>query len=359
MLSAARDWATAALEIHVERAVPHRLLAEALVKLKEFDRAIERIRRRPRDRSGQSPAAIRRWPTLVQCTQRRRRKSVCRNSFAATRTIRRRPCWKAWRKNIRITGDEFLAGQHTMSISQHVRRFTPDEYYRLEAEADYRSEFYDGEIFAMAGGSARHSRICANILRHLGNKLEGTPCVPFGSDLKFRVKATGLRTYPDVSVYCGKRELDPDDPARQTYMNPTVLAEVLSPSTEQYDRGTKSVHYRRIESLKIILLVSQDEARVERTSGSPTEAGACGNTKAWNGASLGCNRRRVAAGRDISRRRFHERSMIVRRVGLLAVTDCTNLPARGADEQRGRECKKVVMALGPSEVNSCDIKTRG
>ena len=150
-----------------------------------------------------------------------------------------------------------------MSHPQQVRRYTPDEYYRLEAHADHRSEFYDGEIFAMAGGSARHSQICANILRHLGNKLDGTSCVPFGSDLKLRVKATGLRTYPDVSVYCGKRELDPDDPARQTYTNPSLLVEVLSPSTEQYDRGTKAVHYRRIETLKIILLVSQDDARVD------------------------------------------------------------------------------------------------
>jgi Uma2 family endonuclease len=150
-----------------------------------------------------------------------------------------------------------------MSYAQQVRRYTPDEYYRLEAQAEHRSEFYDGEIFAMAGGSARHNRICLNILRQLGNKLEGTPCGPFGLDLKLRVKETGLRTYPDVSVYCGKRELDTEDPARQTYMNPTVLAEVLSPSTEQYDRGTKAVHYRRIETLKIILLVSQDEARVD------------------------------------------------------------------------------------------------
>jgi Uma2 family endonuclease len=150
-----------------------------------------------------------------------------------------------------------------MSQPKQLQRYTPDEYYRLEAQADHRSEFYDGEIFAMAGGSARHSRICGNIYHNLRIRLEGTPCVPFGSDLKLRVKATGLRTYPDVSVYCGKLELDPDDPARQTYMNPTLLAEVLSPSTEQYDRGTKSVHYRRIESLKIILLVSQDEARVD------------------------------------------------------------------------------------------------
>jgi Uma2 family endonuclease len=150
-----------------------------------------------------------------------------------------------------------------MSQAQQIRRYAPDEYYRLEVQADHRSEFFNGEIFAMAGGSLRHGRICANIVGDLWSKLGGTPCVPFGSDLKLRVKATGLRTYPDVSAYCGKPELDPDDPARQTYMNPTMLAEVLSPSTEQYDRGTKSVHYRRIESLKVILLVSQDEPRVD------------------------------------------------------------------------------------------------
>ncbi len=150
-----------------------------------------------------------------------------------------------------------------MSYARQTRRYTPDEYYRLEVQADHRSEFCDGEIFAVAGGSARHAQICANILAHLVNKLQGTPCVPFGSDLKLKVKATGLRTYPDVSIYRGQRELDPDDPTRQTYVNPSVLAEVLSPTTEQYDRGTKSVHYRRIETLKVTFLVSQDEARVE------------------------------------------------------------------------------------------------
>jgi Uma2 family endonuclease len=150
-----------------------------------------------------------------------------------------------------------------MSQAQQIRRYTPDEYYRLEAAADHRSEYFNGEIFAMAGASFRHNRICGNILRHLGNKLESKPCVPYGIDLKLRVQATGLRTYPDVSVYCGKPELDLDDPTRQTYINPTVLAEVLSPSTEDYDRGKKPAHYRRIESLRTILLVSQEEARVE------------------------------------------------------------------------------------------------
>jgi Uma2 family endonuclease len=150
-----------------------------------------------------------------------------------------------------------------MTTPEPIHRYTPEEYYRLEAQADHRSEFYNGEIFAMAGGSARHSMIGGNVLRHFGNKLEGTRCVPFGSDLKLKVKATGLRTYPDGSVYRGDRELDPEDPAGQTYTSPTALVEVLSPSTESYDRGVKAYHYRHIESLRVILLVSQEAPRVE------------------------------------------------------------------------------------------------
>ena len=150
-----------------------------------------------------------------------------------------------------------------MGTPEPLHRYTLAEYYELEAAADARSEFYDGEIFLMAGGSARHSMIGGNILRYLGNQLEGTPCHPFGPDLKMKVKATGLSTYPDVSVYCGKRELDPLDRAAQTYLNPTLIVEVLSPTTETYDRGKKALNYRRVESLQMILLVSQDTPGVE------------------------------------------------------------------------------------------------
>ena len=150
-----------------------------------------------------------------------------------------------------------------MGIAEPIRRYTSAEYYALEAEADERSEYFDGEIFVVSGGSARHSMIGGNIIRHLGNQLLGTPCNPFGPDLKLKVKATGLRTYPDVSVYCGKREVDPEDPAAQTYMNPTMVVEVLSPTTETYDRGKKALYYRRVESLQILLLVSQEMPRVE------------------------------------------------------------------------------------------------
>src|SRR5207244_6232123 len=115
----------------------------------------------------------------------------------------------------------------------------------------------DGQLIAMAGGSVRHSLICSNLLCEVGNRLKGTPCIPFESNVRLKVKATGLRTYPDASVYCGQREHDPEDQTGQTLLNPTVLFEVLSPSTEGYDRGVKPYHYRRVESLQALVMVVQ------------------------------------------------------------------------------------------------------
>ena len=150
-----------------------------------------------------------------------------------------------------------------MSVAKPLKRYSPAEYYELEEHADYRSEYFDGEIFAMAGGTQPHSLICANLIREIGNQLKGKPCAIYDSNMRLKVKATGLRTYPDASVYCGVRELDPEDSTGQTLTNPTVLFEVLSPSTEAYDRGVKAPHYRRIESLQALVLVSQDAPRVE------------------------------------------------------------------------------------------------
>jgi Uma2 family endonuclease len=140
---------------------------------------------------------------------------------------------------------------------------TPREYYELERDALDKSYFYGGEIFAMAGGSSRHSLICTNIAGELRARLKRTPCSPYESNLRLKVKATGLRTYPDVSVYCGSLELDPEDPEGQTYTNPTVLFEVLSKTTEAYDRGFKASNYRQIESLHAHVLVSQNAPQVE------------------------------------------------------------------------------------------------
>lgn len=150
-----------------------------------------------------------------------------------------------------------------MGIVRPSRRFTPAEYYRLEEEATYKSDFYNGEIFAMAGGSEAHSLICVNLAGELRNALKGKPCAVYDPNMRLLVKATGLRTYPDASVYCAPRDIDPEDPSGQTLTNPTVLFEVLSPSTESYDRGLKASHYRRINSLKALVLVSQDLPRVE------------------------------------------------------------------------------------------------
>src|SRR5436190_2986106 len=126
-----------------------------------------------------------------------------------------------------------------MGLPQPIRRFTPAEYYRMERDAPYKSDYYTGEIFAMAGGTARHSLICSNHVRELGNRLIDTPCVVYESNLRLKVKATGLRTYPATSVYCDPMERDEEDPYAETYTNPSVLFEVLSKSTEGYDRGLK------------------------------------------------------------------------------------------------------------------------
>jgi Uma2 family endonuclease len=150
-----------------------------------------------------------------------------------------------------------------MGLPKPAKRYTPEEYYRLEREASYKSDYYAGEIFAMAGGTITHSTICSNLVRELGNQLKGKPCAAFESNLRLKVKATGLRTYPDASVYCQPYERDHEDPAGETLTNPVVLIEVLSPSTERYDRDTKARNYRQVESLQAYVLISQDDPRAE------------------------------------------------------------------------------------------------
>src|SRR5215203_608755 len=115
-----------------------------------------------------------------------------------------------------------------MGSAQAQQRYTPQEYYALEREAPYKSEFYNGEIFAMSGGTWQHSRITANVVTALNRRLTQSPCSTFDANLRLKVKATGLRTYPDCSVYCDELELDPEDPEDTTATNPTVLVEVLS-----------------------------------------------------------------------------------------------------------------------------------
>ena len=149
-----------------------------------------------------------------------------------------------------------------MPVAEPVKRLSVSEYLELERSADFKSEFYDGEMFAMAGGSPQHSQIAANFIQAIGPRLAARPCVAYTSDLRLKVEATGLLTYPDVSVVCGPLELAPgtDD----TVVNPTIIVEVLSDSTEAYDRGKKFENYRQMPSLQEYLLVSQKEPRVEQ-----------------------------------------------------------------------------------------------
>ena len=149
-----------------------------------------------------------------------------------------------------------------MSLVQPAPRLSEVEYLAIERRAEFKSEFFDGEMFAMAGGTLEHSLIATNLARELGNRLRGTPCIPFNSDLRIKIEATGLLTYPDISVICGAPRFAED--TADTAVNPSVLVEVLSESTEAYDRGKKFEHYSQIPTLREYLLVSQTEPRIEQ-----------------------------------------------------------------------------------------------
>jgi Uma2 family endonuclease len=150
-------------------------------------------------------------------------------------------------------------------------RLTFEEYCQIEAASAVRHEFWDGQAWAMAGGSREHAALAANVVALLATALRGAPCQVHTSDLRIRVLATGLATYPDVSVICGRAELDPEDRLGHTVTNPRLLVEVLSPSTEQYDRTEKLAQYQRIESLRAVVLIGHSEHIIEvwqRSEGS-------------------------------------------------------------------------------------------
>lgn len=142
-------------------------------------------------------------------------------------------------------------------------RYSYDEYLAYERDSGMKHEFDDGEIVAMAGGSRRHNALASRVTAALENGRK-PGCVAFQSDQRIRVLATGKATYPDASMVCGAIAGDPADPHGATIVNPTLIVEVLSPSTEQDDRGGKWQHYQLIESLEEYVLVSQSHARVER-----------------------------------------------------------------------------------------------
>jgi Uma2 family endonuclease len=148
-----------------------------------------------------------------------------------------------------------------MSSASTTSYLTPEQYEEIEERSEIRHEYYRGEMFAMAGTTENHTLIAGNIARELGNRFEGRPCKVYQSDMRVKVRETGLYTYPDVVAVCGPARFD--HAKKTTLVNPTVVIEVLSPSTELYDRTRKLDHYKAIESLVEIALVAQDHARID------------------------------------------------------------------------------------------------
>jgi Uma2 family endonuclease len=148
-----------------------------------------------------------------------------------------------------------------MTAAATQTRTTYGEYLAIDEASDAKHELIDGVIYAMSGGSPEHARLAMAIGGQLSAQLAGRRCAVYSSDLRVRVLATGLATYPDVTVIYGKLETDPAD--AHGAVNPAVIIEVMSPSTERHDREAKYAHYRRIPSLRAYVLVSQEQPLVE------------------------------------------------------------------------------------------------
>jgi Uma2 family endonuclease len=147
-----------------------------------------------------------------------------------------------------------------MSMPARHHRYSFKEYLLVEEMSTVKHEYLDGEIYAMAGGSILHAGLSATVGVMLSNQVRGR-CRIYSSDLRVRVGATGLTSYPDSTMVCGSIEADPEN--KDTVANPTALVEVLSPSTIDYDLGEKFDHYRQIPSLKAVIYIWQDRRRVE------------------------------------------------------------------------------------------------
>lgn len=179
----------------------------------------------------------------------------------------------------------------------------------MERQSDIRHEYLNGEVFAMTSGSLGHNGIVSNLAGIFYNELRGRPCEAFVADLRLRVTATGLYTYPDLVVVCGEPQLA--DAHLDTLLNPTLIVEVLSPSTEATDRGRKFAHYRTIESLAEVVLVSQ-----ERVQGGALLAPTGGwlaplrGQPAGGPSPAGLDRLRAFPGRRLRRGRWRDRLIL-------------------------------------------------
>ncbi len=153
------------------------------------------------------------------------------------------------------------------SVRQSV--YTPQQYVQLERASQIRHQFYGGEIFAMTGASRAHNLIAGKIFRRLSEQFDGRPCEAYQSDMRVKVAASGLYTYPDVVATCEHPQFE--DEVLDTLLNPQLIVEVLSDSTENYDRGKKFEHYRRLESLRHYILVAQNRCHLEMFTRMPDD----------------------------------------------------------------------------------------
>lgn len=147
------------------------------------------------------------------------------------------------------------------AIAYGNRKFTIEEYLNMERAGEYKHEYFQGEIFAMSGAGHRHNIIFKNLYGELVNKLKGHPCQPYGSDMRIHIPENTLFTYPDISIIC--RDLLEDGTDDDNVIEPALLVEILSPSTRNYDRGTKFKLYRDIPSLQEYILVDSEAVGVE------------------------------------------------------------------------------------------------
>lgn len=150
--------------------------------------------------------------------------------------------------------------------SAALKRMSWEEYVEHERHADQKSEFFDGELFAMAGGSANHALVATNFCGEARSELKPKDCRVYGSDMRV-LCPNGLGTYPDASIVCGEPQFQGD--GQDTLLNPIVIVEVLSPTSEAYDRGKKFEHYQSLPSLQEYVLISQDHVRIDHFARQP------------------------------------------------------------------------------------------
>ncbi len=150
---------------------------------------------------------------------------------------------------------------HELAIAYNKQKYTIEEYLEMERASEQKHEYFNREIFAMSGAGNRHNVLFKNLYGELAYKLRGKPCQPYGSDLRIHIPENTLFTYPDISIIC--RDIVSNDLDNDNFIEPTVLIEILSPSTKNYDRGTKFKLYRDIPTLKEYVLVDSEALGVE------------------------------------------------------------------------------------------------